>query len=50
MMVDLDGDNGQKSNDTNVIPIAVVGFSCRFPGNSTDGNKFWDLLSEGKCT
>ncbi|CAG8976334.1 hypothetical protein HYALB_00005741 [Hymenoscyphus albidus] len=29
-------------------PIAVVGIGCRFPGNSTNPSKLWDLLSEPK--
>ena len=29
-------------------PIAIVGIGCRFPGDATDPEKFWDLISQGK--
>lgn len=29
-------------------PIAVVGMSCRFPGDSTCPDKLWDMLSKGR--
>lgn len=31
-----------------VIPIAIVGMSCRFPGGASDLEKFWGLVSEGR--
>ena len=30
------------------MPIAIVGIGCRFPGDATSPDKFWDLLSEGR--
>ncbi|KAE8350731.1 phenolpthiocerol synthesis polyketide synthase ppsB [Aspergillus coremiiformis] len=30
------------------IPIAIVGLSCRFPGEASSPSKFWDLLRNGK--
>ncbi|KAI0146863.1 ketoacyl-synt-domain-containing protein [Xylariaceae sp. FL1272] len=30
------------------IPLAVVGIGCRFPGDVTNPEKLWDLLSNGK--
>jgi hybrid polyketide synthase / nonribosomal peptide synthetase ACE1 len=27
-------------------PIAVVGSGCRFPGDSSDPSKLWDLLQD----
>jgi acyl transferase domain-containing protein/NADPH:quinone reductase-like Zn-dependent oxidoreductase/NAD(P)-dependent dehydrogenase (short-subunit alcohol dehydrogenase family) len=32
----------------NVEPIAVVGLSCRFPGEASSAEKLWDLLVEGR--
>jgi len=29
-------------------PIAIVGMGCRFPGNITDPDSFWQLLRDGK--
>lgn len=31
-------------------PIAVVGFSLKFPGDATSANSFWKLLMEKRCT
>ena len=31
-----------------VMPIAIVGMSCRFPGGASDVEKFWNLVSEGR--
>lgn len=30
------------------LPIAVIGFGCRFPGDSTSGEKLWRTLIEKK--
>lgn len=29
-------------------PIAVVGMSCRLPGNASDTQKLWELLKQGR--
>jgi len=29
-------------------PIAIIGFSCRFPGKANSPESFWDLLKSGK--
>lgn len=31
-----------------VMPIAIVGMSCRFPGGASDIGKFWEMVSEGR--
>ena len=33
-----------------VMPIAIIGMSCRFPGGATEIKKFWELVSEGRST
>jgi hypothetical protein len=30
------------------MPIAIVGFGCRFPGDVTNGEKLWEMLVEKK--
>jgi acyl transferase domain-containing protein len=30
------------------IPIAIVGLSCRFPGDASSPSRFWDLLKNGR--
>ena len=34
--------------ENGVIPIAIVGMSCSFPGGASDLEKFWGLVSEGR--
>ncbi|KAK4168696.1 type I iterative polyketide synthase [Cladorrhinum sp. PSN259] len=35
------------TTDNEVIPIAIVGAACRFPGGSTSLEKFWSILAAG---
>jgi hypothetical protein len=40
-------------HDKNTSPgppeaIAIVGLSCRFPGDATSPDKFWDMCAEGR--
>ena len=34
--------------DSKSMPIASVGFGCRFPGDVTNGEKLWDMLVQKK--
>ncbi|SON62533.1 Phthiocerol/phenolphthiocerol synthesis polyketide synthase type I PpsB [Mycobacterium simulans] len=36
------------SRTTLAEPVAVVGIGCRFPGNVTDPESFWELLVQGR--
>ena len=29
--------------------IAIVGMACRFPGDSSNPRRYWDMLREGRC-
>ena len=44
--------NGREASimaqDEGVMPIAIVGMSCRFPGGSTSPTKLWDMLAAGR--
>ena len=39
---------GKASRITIAEPIAVVGIGCRFPGDVTDPESYWDLLVDGR--
>jgi len=30
-------------------PVAIVGFSLRFPGEADSTEGFWDMLIDGRC-
>ena len=56
---DIGGDHNSKPHTRNiapspsglgdgVMPIAIVGMSCRFPGGATDVEKLRELVSEGR--
>ncbi|KAK0707101.1 hypothetical protein B0T26DRAFT_790998 [Lasiosphaeria miniovina] len=34
------------ANDS--MPIAIVGIACRFPGDASNPERFWDMLAAGK--
>lgn len=36
-----------KSGEPSVIPIAVIGMSCRLPGTASSLEGFWNMLSKG---
>jgi acyl transferase domain-containing protein len=40
--------NETAAADPSTMPIAIVGMSCRFPGDATDPNKLWDLCQSGR--
>src|SRR5512145_588746 len=43
LKAELDAKN-QRSRE----PLAIVGMSCRFPGDATDLDSFWSLLDDGR--
>ena len=36
-----------EAGDT-IMPIAIVGMSCRFPGDATSPEKLWELCAEAR--
>ena len=34
--------------DQAVKPIAIIGMSCRFPGDCTNPDELWNMISEGR--
>ena len=34
----------------NVQDVAVIGLACRFGGEATDAEHFWDFLCDARCT
>ncbi len=36
------------SKNESAIPIAIVGLSCRFPGDASNPSEFWELLKNGR--
>ncbi|KAJ5822474.1 hypothetical protein N7447_004814 [Penicillium robsamsonii] len=34
--------------DLGVMPIAIIGMACRFPGDASSPEKLWDLCAKGK--
>lgn len=43
---DITDEHHEESPKT--MPIAIVGMSCRFPGDATDPSKLWDLCESGR--
>lgn len=41
------GDTDAEHSDES-MPIAIVGISCRLPGDATDPEQLWKMISEGR--
>jgi hypothetical protein len=44
----VDGNSPAEANGAHLEPIAVVGMSCRLPGDASDTQKLWELLTQGR--
>ena len=44
----INGTSSAAVNGEHLEPIAVVGMSCRLPGDASDAQKLWELLKEGR--
>lgn len=42
-------DRAEMENSYDDQSIAVIGLSCRFPGDADNVERFWKLLREGQC-
>jgi len=40
--------NGGSPDETSLMPIAIIGMSCRFSGSATSPDGFWQMLSRGQ--
>lgn len=45
---EANGHSPVEANGENLEPIAVVGMSCRLPGDASDTQKLWELLTKGR--
>ena len=36
----------QQHSEAGVMPIAIIGMACRFPGGSSSPERFWDMLEK----
>jgi hypothetical protein len=42
---------GDSARNTSLMePIAITGFSLKFPGDADSVESFWDMMMEGRCT
>jgi hypothetical protein len=46
---DPGGEEAQGRNSGPSTPIAIIGLSCRFPGDAATPASFWESLLEQKC-
>lgn len=37
--------NGIMLEKDKYMPVAIIGMACRFPGDATSPNSFWDMLA-----
>lgn len=48
IMAKLDGKANHEDQDR-LEPIAIVGYSFRFPGDATNSKAFWQMMMEKRC-
>ena len=41
-------EQGEDKSPRPPMPIAIIGMSCRFPGDSTSPEKLWTFCAEGR--
>lgn len=44
----LAGEAMAEKGNPKTMPIAIIGMSCRFPGEASSPERFWQLLAEGR--
>jgi len=51
MLKSVKPESSTSSNEKNrADPVAIIGFSLKFPQEAIDAEAFWELMLSGRCT
>ena len=46
---DMAGDAPNANNGQHIMPVAIVGMSCRLSGDVSTLDEFWEMLARARC-